>query len=142
MKALKAYNTEVLNRFLKRQVHHTDVVEYPQVDLLEPSELVSGPSDLPEAALDILEDPITNFVNSHCHNAEDIDLALQAYQAYQAPISQDPTMSPERSTNQHLTYHIAQASQATHGSLIKRGANHGLAGSDVTDPLEDALSLV
>ena len=40
-------------------------------------------------------------------------------------------MTPERSINHHFTYHIAQASQAKHGSLVKRGANGGLAGSDV-----------
>ena len=40
-------------------------------------------------------------------------------------------MIPERSINHHFTYHIAQASQAKHGSLVDRGANGGLAGSDV-----------
>ena len=40
-------------------------------------------------------------------------------------------MTPERSINHHYTYHIAQASQAKYGSLIDRGANGGLAGSDV-----------
>ena len=40
-------------------------------------------------------------------------------------------MTPERSINRHFTYHIAQASQAKHGSLVDRGANGGLAGSDV-----------
>ena len=40
-------------------------------------------------------------------------------------------MTPERSINHHFTYHIAQASQAKHGSLGDRGANGGLAGSDV-----------
>ena len=33
--------------------------------------------------------------------------------------------------NHHYTYHVAQASQAKHGSLVDRGANGGLAGSDV-----------
>ena len=37
----------------------------------------------------------------------------------------------ERSINHHFTYHIAQASQAKHGSLVDRRANGGLAGSDV-----------
>ena len=41
-------------------------------------------------------------------------------------------MIPERSINHHFTYHIAQASQAKHGSLVDRGANGGLAGSDVS----------
>ena len=40
-------------------------------------------------------------------------------------------MTPERSINHHFTYHIAQASQAKHGSLVDRGANGGLAESDV-----------
>ena len=36
-----------------------------------------------------------------------------------------------RSINHHFSYHIAQASQAKHGSLVDRGPNGGLAGSDV-----------
>ena len=40
-------------------------------------------------------------------------------------------MTPERSINHHCTSHIAQASQAKHGSLVGRGANGGLAVSDV-----------
>ena len=38
------------------------------------------------------------------------------YQAYQVPCPQDSTMIPERTINHHYTYHIAQASQAKHGS--------------------------
>ena len=41
------------------------------------------------------------------------------------------TMIPERTINHHFTYHVAQASQANHGSLVDRGAHGGLAGSDV-----------
>ena len=37
-------------------------------------------------------------------------------------------MTHERSINHHFTYHVAQASQAKHGSLVDRGANGGLAG--------------
>ena len=33
--------------------------------------------------------------------------------------------------NAHITYHVAQAKQTKHGSLVDRGANGGLAGSDV-----------
>ena len=53
-------------------------------------------------------------------------------------------MIPERSIKHHFTYHIAQASQAKHGLLVDRGANGGLAGSDVTilsNPLGNVLSL-
>ena len=60
-----------------------------------------------------------------------MDEALQAYQAYKVPCPQDSTTTPERTINHHYTYHVAQASQAKHGSLVHRGVNGGLAGSDV-----------
>ena len=76
MKALKAYNTEAINRFHQRKVHNTEVGEIPQDDPPEPPVPDNGPSDLPESALDIFDDPILNFVNSECHNSEDLDQAL------------------------------------------------------------------
>ena len=36
MQALKAYNTEAINRFHQRKVHNTEIVETPQNDLSEP----------------------------------------------------------------------------------------------------------
>ena len=68
--------------------------------------------------LDIPDDSIFDFVNSQCHSSEDLDQDLQAYQAYQVPCPQDSTMTPERSIDQHFSYHIAQASQAKHGSIV------------------------
>ena len=47
------------------------------------------------------------------------------------PCPQDSAMIPERTINHHFTYQVAQASQAKHGSLVDRGANGVLAGSDV-----------
>ena len=79
MKALKAYNTEVINRFPHRKVHNTEVVEIPQNDPPEPPVPDNGPSDIPEIDLAIPDDPILNFVNSQCHISEDLDQALQAY---------------------------------------------------------------
>ena len=70
-------------------------------------------------------------MNSQCHNSEDLDQDLQAYHAYQVPSPQDSTPIPVRSINNHYTYHVAQSSEAKHGSLVDRGANGGLAGSDV-----------
>ena len=128
MKALKANNTEAITRFHQRKVHNTDIVETPQDDPPEPP---VPENDLPESDLDIPDDPILDFVNSQCHSSEDLDQALQAYQAYQVPSPQDSTITPGRSINHHFTYHIAQASQAKHGSLVDRGANGGLTGSDV-----------
>ena len=102
MKALKAYNTEAITRFHQRKVHNTEIVETPQDDPPGPPVPENDPTDLPESDLDILDDPILDFVNIQCHNSEDLDQALQAYQAYQAPYSQDSTITPERSINHHL----------------------------------------
>ena len=128
MKALKAYNTEAITRFNQRKVHNTENAETPQDDPPGPP---VPENDLPESALDIPDDPILDFVNSQCHSSEDLDQAFQAYQAYQVPCPQDSTMTPERSIKHHFTYHVAQASQVKHGSLVDRGVNGGLAGSDV-----------
>ena len=129
--AWKAYNTEANNRFHQRKVHNTKIVETPQDDLPELPVPKLDPPDLPESDLSIPDDPILDFVNSQCHSSEDLDQVLQAYQAYQVPCPQDSTMIPERTINHHFTYHVAQDSQAKHGSLVHRGANGGLAGSDV-----------
>ena len=107
-------------------------MESPQNDFPEPSVPQNNHSDLPESDLDIPDDPILDFGNSQCNSSEDLDQALQAYQAYQVPYPQDSTMTPDRSINHHFTYHVAQASQAKHRSLIDSGANCGLAGSDVS----------
>ena len=131
MKALKAYNTEAINRFHQMKVNNTDIVETPQDEPPGPPVPENDLPDLPESDLDIPDYPILDFVNSQCHSSEDLDWDLQAYQAYQVPCPQDSTMTPERSINHHFTYHIAQASPAKHGSLVDRGANGGLAGSDV-----------
>ena len=131
MKALKVYSTAAIHRFHQRKVHNTEVVEIPQDDPPKPPVPDNGPSDLPESDLDIPDDPILDFVNSQCYSYEDLDQALQAYQAYQVPCPQDSTEIPERTIDHHYTYPEAQASQAKPGSLVDRGANSGLAGSDV-----------
>ena len=131
MKVLKVYNTEAITRFHQRKVHNIEIVETPQDDPPGPIVPENDLPDLPESALNIPDDPILDFVNRQCHSSEDLDQALQAYRAYQVPCSHDSTMTPERSINHHFTYHVAQASQAKHGLLVDRGANGGVAGSDV-----------
>ena len=131
LKALKAYNTNAINRFHQTKVHNMEIVESPQDESPGPPVPENDLTDLPESDLDIPDDPILDFLNNQCHSSEDLDQALQAYQAYQVPCPQDSTMTPERSVNHHFTYHIAQASQAKHGSLVDRGDNGGVAGSDV-----------
>ena len=112
MKALKAYRTEAIIRFHQRKVHNTEDVEIPQDDSPEPPVPDNRLSDLPESDLAFSDDPILDFVNSQCHNSEDLDQALQTYQAYQVPCPQDSTTIPERTISHHYTYHVAQASQA------------------------------
>ena len=131
MKALKAYNTDAINRFHQRKVHNTEIVETPQDEPPGPPVPENDLPDLLGSDLDIPDDPILDFGNRQCQSSEDLDQALQASQAYQVPCPQDSTMVPERSINHHFTYHVAQDSQAKHGSLVDRGANGGLAGSDV-----------
>ena len=50
---------------------------------------------------------------------------MQTYQTY------TESQSPTRQVNAHITYHVAQANQAMHQSFVDRGANDGLASSDV-----------
>ena len=87
MKALKASNTEVINRLHQRKIHNSEVVKLPQDDPPEPSVPDTGPSDLPESDLAIPDDPFLNFVNRQCHSSDDLYEALLAYQAYQVPCS-------------------------------------------------------
>ena len=63
MKALKAYNSEAINRFHRRKVHNTEIVETPHDDPPEPPVPANDSPDLPESDLDIPNDPILDFVN-------------------------------------------------------------------------------
>ena len=101
MTALKAYNTEAINRFHQRKVHNTEVVEIPQDDHPEPSVPDTGPSDLHESDLAIPDDPSLDFMNNQSRSSEDLDQPQQAYQAYQVPFSQDSNPIPERTINHH-----------------------------------------
>ena len=56
---------------------------------------------------------------------------LQANNTMTSPFPDDTPQWSINSVHTHLFYHITQAKQAQHGSLVDRGANGGLAGSDV-----------
>ena len=70
-------------------------------------------------------DDLLDFINSQHHSDDQLDQVLQTYQTY------TESQSPTRQVNAHITYHVAQANQAMHQSFVDRGANGGLAGSDV-----------
>ena len=74
-------------------------------------------------------DDILEFITNQGHSDDQLDQVLQTYQAYQQ--SQSETEMPPRQMNTHITYHVFQAKQAKHGSLVDTRANGGLAGSDV-----------
>ena len=57
--------------------------------------------------------------------------ALQASNVMASPTPDDTPQQSINLVHTHLFYHVAQAKQAQHGSLVDWGANGGLAGSDV-----------
>ena len=70
-------------------------------------------------------DDLLDFINSQHHSDDQVDQVLQTCQAY------TESQSPTRQVNAPITYHVEQANQAMHQSFVDRGANGGLAGSDV-----------
>ena len=70
-------------------------------------------------------DDLLDFINSQHHCDDQLDQVLQSYQTY------TENKSPTRQVKAHITYHVAQANQVMHQSFVDRGANGGLAGSDV-----------
>ena len=135
--ALQKYNVEAIQKFkASRNLNETDlmhnVYEHTQEELppstdeeeFQECEQFNTDQDLDPPTDDILE-----FITSQEHSDDQLDQVLQTYQAYQQ--SQSETEPPPRQMNAHITYHVAQAKQAKHGSLVDRGANGGLAGSDV-----------
>ena len=94
-------------------------MEEPQDDPPGPPVSENDLPDLPESDHNIPEDPILDFVNSQCHSYEDLDQALQAYQAYQIPCPQDSTMTPERSINHHFTYMYPSTAEVLRQANLK-----------------------
>ena len=62
---------------------------------------------------------------------ENMNQALQAYNVMTSPFPDDTPHWSINLVHTHLFYHMTLAKQAQHGSLVDRGANGGLAGSDV-----------
>ena len=135
--ALQKYNVEAIQKFkATRNLNETELMhtvsEHAQEELppsideeeFQECQELNTDQDLEPPTDDILE-----FITSQDHSDDQLDQVLQTSQAYQQ--SQSETETPHRQMNAHITYHVAQAQQAKHGSLVDRGANGGLAGSDV-----------
>ena len=70
-------------------------------------------------------DDLLDFINSQHHSDDQLDQVLQTYQTY------TESQSPPRQLTAHITCHVSQANQAMHQSSVDRGANGGLASTDV-----------
>ena len=135
--ALQKYNDEAIQKLSLQEIYmklnfihdvhqdtHNNSASSPEDDEFQECQEFNTDQDL-EPPTDDLVDSIT----SQEHSDDQLDQVLQTYQAYQE--TQSETETPHRQMNAHITYHVAQANQAKHGSLVDRGANGGLAGSDV-----------
>ena len=130
--ALKKYNSEALNKMAKKRgIHVTDVIDHglsiAETNISEEQADPHQDDDAPEDEAD----PILDYINSQHHQEDDMNHALQAYNIMTSPFSDTIPQRFINSVHTHLFYHVAQAKQAQHGSLVDRGANGGLAGSDV-----------
>ena len=125
----------------KRGIHVTDTTDQgltiaetniseEQADTLQDEDSPGGETD-----------PILDYINSQHHQDDDMNHTLQAYNIMKSPFSDTTSQQSINSVHTHLFYHVAQAKQAQHGSLVDRGANGGLAGSDVRILPENALLL-
>ena len=130
--ALKKYNTEAINIFAnKRGIHVTDIADQEPLPSEDTTPDEQHDPHQFDHAPDIESDQISDNINSLHHQEEDMNNTLQAYNVMTSPTSD---VTPQRSINSdhnHLFCHIPQEKQAQHGSLVDRGANRGLAGSDV-----------
>ena len=135
--ALQKYNVEAIQKFkASRNLNETEllhnVYQHAQEELppsideeqFQECQQFNTDQDLEPPTDDILE-----FITNQGHSDDQLDQVLQTYQAYQQ--SQSETEMPPRQMNTHITYHVVQAKQAKHGSLVDTGANGGLADSDV-----------
>ena len=135
--ALQKYIVEAIQKFkASRNLNETELVhnvyEHAQEELptsIDEEEFQECQQFDTDQDLEPPTDDIFEFITSQDHSDDQLDQVLQTYQAYQQ--SQSETKTPPRQMNAHITYHVAQAKQAKHGSLVYRGANGGLAGSDV-----------
>ena len=131
--ALKKYNTEPINKFAKRRgIYVTDMNDHES----PPSEDTTHEEqpdphqfeDAPENEID----PILDYINSQHYHEDDMNNAFQASNAMISSTPDDTSQWSINSVHTHIFYHVAQAKQVQHGQLVDRGANGGLAGSDVT----------
>ena len=115
----------------KRGIHVTYIADHESPPLEDTThEEQTDPHPFDDAPTNEI-DPILDYINSQDHQEEDMNHALQAYNVMASPTPDDTPHWSINLVHTHLFYHAAQAKQAQHGSLVDRGANGRLAGSDV-----------
>ena len=135
--ALQKYNVEAIQKLkASRNLNETELIhnvyEHAQEELpptIDEEELEECQEFNTNYDLEPPTDDLLDFITSQQHSEDQLDQVLQTYQSYHE--SQSETETPHRQMNAHITYHVAQAKQAKHGSFVDRGGNGGLAGSDV-----------
>ena len=135
--ALQKYNVEAIQKFkASRNLNETQFIHTMSQHTQDESPPIIDEEEFQECQefntdndLDPPEDDILEFITSQEHSDDQLDQVLQTYQAYQE--SQSDNEKPHTQINAHITYHVAQAQNSKHGSLVDRGANGGLEGSDV-----------
>ena len=130
--ALKKYNSGALNKMAKKRgIQVTDITDQvlsiDETNISEEQVEANQDENEPEGEAD----PILDYINNQHHQEDDMNHALQAYNIMTSPFSDTTPQRSINSVHTHLIYHVAQAKQAQHGSLVDRGANGGLAGADV-----------
>ena len=137
--AIQKYNVEAIQKFkASRNLNETQLIHTvsehaqeelpPTIDEEEFQECQELEFNT-DQDLEPPPDDLLDFITSQEQSEDQLDQVLQTYQAYYK--SQSDTETPHRQMNAHITYRVTQAKQTKHGSLVDRGANGGLAGSDV-----------
>ena len=127
------YNAEAIQKFKSTRNLHEINFQHDLIENTQDNSTTSNQNDQspeyqeshPDQDLEPPMDDLLDFINSQHHSDDQLDQVLQTYQTYTE--SQFPT----RQVNAHITYHVAQANQAMDQSFVDRGANSGLACSDV-----------
>ena len=129
--ALQKYNVEAIQNFkASRNLNQTELIhnvyEHAQEELpptIDEEEFQECQEFNTDQDLEPPTDYLLDFITSQQHSDDQLDQVLQTYQAYHE--SQSETEIPHRQMNAHITYHVAQAKQTKHSSLVDRGANGG-----------------
>ena len=132
--ALKKYNSEAINKMAKKRGIHVNVADVTNHELSIAETNISEEQAIPHQDDDAPEDeadPILDYIKSQHHQEDDMNHSLQAYNIKTSPFSGATPHQSINSVHTHLFHHVAQVKQAQHCSLVDRGANGGLAGSDV-----------